>query len=76
MHEQACGHRDVRTPLTVLFKGMNATLSEQRSLVRMGGQVLPKTYNFLREDETSGLSKGDIPILSLIGNQGQTCKSR
>ena len=43
------------------LKAWNATLSEQRSLVRMGGQVVPKMYNYLRKDETSGFSKGEYP---------------
>lgn len=51
LYGQICGHGDTRTVLLVLFKGVNVALPNQQSLVRMGGQVLAKIYNFLREDE-------------------------
>lgn len=60
LYGQVCGHCDTRTLLLVLFKVVNAALPKQQPLVRMGGQVLARIYNFLRADETAELFKSEI----------------
>lgn len=60
LYGQVCGHCDTRTLLLLLFKGVNAALPKQQSLVRMGGQVLAGIDNFLRADETAELFKSEI----------------